>query len=37
MEKLKEAINNEIKFLKEDNTKLNQENLELLENKKNIK
>lgn len=34
MEKLKEAINNEIKFLKEDNTKLNQENLELLENKK---
>lgn len=34
MEKLKEAINNEIKFLKEDNAKLNQENLELLENKK---
>lgn len=34
MEKIKEAINNEIKFLKEDNTKLNQENLELLENKK---
>lgn len=37
MKKIKEAINNEIKFLKEDNTKLNQENLELLENKKNIK
>lgn len=34
MENLKEAINNEIKFLKEDNTKLNQENLKLLENKK---
>ena len=34
MEKLKEVINNDIKFLKEDNTKLNQENLELLENKK---
>lgn len=34
MEKLKETINSEIKFLKEDNTKLNQENLKLLENKK---
>ena len=37
MEKLKEAINNEIKFLKEDNTKLSQENLELLENEEILK
>ncbi|WP_335978646.1 hypothetical protein [Fusobacterium polymorphum] len=34
MQKLKEAVNREIKILKEDNIKLNQENLELLESKK---